>query len=198
LEFAILTAARTTETLGARWSEVDMEAGIWSVPAHRMKARRDHRVPLSKAALPLLEALPRDPKSDFLFISPNKAGEQMSNAALLATLKRMGRRDITAHGFRSAFRDWAAETTAYPDAVVEMALAHAIGNAVEAAYRRGDCDPGLMDCDERSGKAEENVSKWSGYVTLTESPCCFRRLLGAGQRNEERMTCSPEIMPLVS
>ncbi len=138
LEFAILTAARTTETIEARWSEIDMEAGIWSVPAERMKARRDHRVPLSKSALALLKTLPRDAKSDFVFISPNNPGKPMSNMALLAILKRMKRRDITTHGFRSAFRDWAAETTAYPDAVVEMALAHAIGNAVEAAYRRGD------------------------------------------------------------
>jgi integrase len=103
-----------------------------------MKARRDHRVPLSKAAVQLLQNLPRDPESDFVFISPMAKREPLSNMALLATLKRMDRSDLTAHGFRSTFRDWAAETTAYPDAVVEMALAHAIGNAVEAAYRRGD------------------------------------------------------------
>jgi integrase len=95
-------------------------------------------VPLSEAALALLRDLPRDPDSDYVFISPMSKGEPLSNMALLATLKRMKRADLTAHGFRSTFRDWAAETTAYPDAVVEMALAHAIGNAVEAAYRRGD------------------------------------------------------------
>jgi len=103
-----------------------------------MKARRDHRVPLSEAAVALLRSMPRDQGSDFVFISPMAKGKPLSNMALLATLKRMERTDLTAHGFRSTFRDWAAETTAYPDAVVEMALAHAISNAVEAAYRRGD------------------------------------------------------------
>jgi integrase len=138
LEFAILTAARTGEAIGAKWSEIELGAAVWTIPAERMKARRDHRVPLSDAAVALLRALPRDEVSDFVFISPMAKGEPLSNMALLATLKRMKRADLTAHGFRSTFRDWAAETTAYPDAVVEMALAHAIGNAVEAAYRRGD------------------------------------------------------------
>ena len=138
LEFAILTAARTSEAIGARWSEIDLKAGVWTIPAERMKARRDHRVPLSEPALALLPNLPRDKDSDFVFISPMSKGEPLSNMALLATLKRMDRTDLTAHGFRSTFRDWAAETTAYPDAVVEMALAHAVSNAVEAAYRRGD------------------------------------------------------------
>jgi integrase len=138
LEFAILTAARTGESIGARWSEIDMAAAVWTIPAERMKARRDHRVPLSQPALALLRDLPRDPESDYVFISPVSKGEPLSNMALLATLKRMKRSDLTAHGFRSTFRDWAAEATAYSDAVAEMALAHAIGNAVEAAYRRGD------------------------------------------------------------
>lgn len=137
-EFAILTAARTNEALGATWSEIDLDGGVWTIPADRMKARRDHRVPLSEPALALLRSIPREEGSDYVFISPMVKGKPMSNMALLATLKRMDRTDITAHGFRSTFRDWAAETTAYPDAVVEMALAHAIGNAVEAAYRRGD------------------------------------------------------------
>ena len=137
-EFAILTAARTNEALGATWSEIDLDAATWTIPADRMKARRDHRVPLSEAAVALLRSMPRDQGSDFVFISPMAKGKPLSNMALLATLKRMERTDLTAHGFRSTFRDWAAETTAYPDAVVEMALAHAISNAVEAAYRRGD------------------------------------------------------------
>lgn len=138
LEFAILTAARTSEAIGARWSEVDLDTAIWTIPSERMKARRDHRVPLSEPALALLRDLPRDKNSDFVFISPMSKGDPLSNMALLATLKRMDRADLTTHGFRSTFRDWAAEITAYPDAVVEMALAHSIGNAVEAAYRRGD------------------------------------------------------------
>jgi integrase len=153
LEFAILTAARTGESIGARWSEIDMTAAVWTIPAERMKARRDHRVPLSEPALALLRDLPRDPESDFVFISPMSKGEPLSNMALLATLKRMKRADLTAHGFRSTFRDWTAEATAYPDAVAEMALAHAIGNAVEAAYRRGD----LFD------KRKRLMADWASY-----------------------------------
>ena len=140
LEFCILTAARTGEALGAAWSEIDLEKGIWTIPAERMKARRDHRVPLSPAAVALLKALPRDTEGDCVFISPQagRKGKPLSNMSMLKTLKLMKRDDLTVHGFRSSFRDWAAETTSYPDAVVEMALAHAVSNAVEAAYRRGD------------------------------------------------------------
>lgn len=138
LEFAILTAARTGEVIGATWSEIDMDKAIWTIPAERMKARRDHRVPLSDAALSLLKSLPRDSQGDFVFISTMLKGQPISNMAMLKILKLMKRDDLTVHGFRSTFRDWAAETTSYPDTVVEMALAHAVGNAVEAAYRRGD------------------------------------------------------------
>lgn len=152
-EFAILTAARTSEALGATWNEIDLEAGMWTIPANRMKARRDHRVPLSDAAVGLLRSLPRQDGCDYVFISPMAKGKPLSNMALLSTLKRMGRDDLTAHGFRSTFRDWAAETTAYPDAVVEMALAHAISNAVEAAYRRGD----LIE------KRKRLMAEWSAY-----------------------------------
>jgi integrase len=111
---------------------------MWVIPAERMKARRDHRVPLSEAALELLRSLPRDTDGEYVFVSPMARGKPMSNMAMLKTLKLMKRPDLTVHGFRSTFRDWAAETTSYPDTVVEMALAHAVGNAVEAAYRRGD------------------------------------------------------------
>ncbi len=132
LEFAILTAARTGEVLGAKWSEVD--GLVWTVPSSRMKAKREHRVPLSDRAAALLRDLPRE--SEWVF--PGRAGKPLSNMSLLMLLRRMGRGDIVAHGFRSTFRDWAAETTNFQSEVVEMALAHAIGNAVEAAYRRGD------------------------------------------------------------
>jgi integrase len=135
LEFAILTGARTNEALGATWSEIDLIAGTWVIPPERMKAHREHRVPLSDAAVELLTGLLRE--GDYLFPGA-KAGQPLSNMALLMTLRRMGRGDLTAHGFRSTFRDWAAETTAYPGDVVEMALAHSIGSKVEAAYRRGD------------------------------------------------------------
>ena len=138
LEFAILTAARTGEVLGATWSEIDLDKAVWTIPAERMKARRDHRVPLTKAAVDLLRALPRDAKGEFLFMSTMLKGKPLSNMAMLKTLSLMKRADLTVHGFRSTFRDWAAETTSYPDTVVEMALAHTVSNAVEAAYRRGD------------------------------------------------------------
>jgi integrase len=130
LEFTVLTAARTGEILGAQWAELDLAAKVWTVPAARMKAKRDHRVPLSARALDILQGLPRD--GDRIFAITQKSKR------LLITLKRMGRADVTVHGFRSTFRDWAAETTAYPNHVVEMALAHAVGDKVEAAYRRGD------------------------------------------------------------
>lgn len=138
LEFAILTAARTGEVIGATWSEIDLDKAVWTIPAERMKARRDHRVPLSDAALSLLKSLPRDSEGDFVFISTMLKGQPISNMAMLKILKLMKRDDLIVHGFRSTFRDWAAETTSYPDTVVEMALAHAVANAVEAAYRRGD------------------------------------------------------------
>src|ERR1051325_4305558 len=145
LEFAALTAARTGEVLGARWGEFDLAAKVWTVPAKRMKAGREHRVPLSEAALAVLEqvrplALMKDGKPDPaapVFPGPRRA-LPLSNMAMLMLLRRMKRDDLTAHGFRSTFSDWAAERTAYPREVVEMALAHAIENRVEAAYRRGD------------------------------------------------------------
>jgi integrase len=145
LEFAILTAARTGEALGATWGEIDLDAKVWTVPAKRMKGGREHRVPLSEAALAVLQmvrplALMRDGEPDTaapLFPGSRRA-LPLSNMVLLMLLRRMKRDDLTAHGFRSTFSDWAAERTAYPREVVEMALAHAVENKVEAAYRRGD------------------------------------------------------------
>jgi integrase len=137
LEFTILTAARTSEAIGARWSEIDLEAAIWTVPASRIKARREHRVPLSPAALALLKAQGKVRVGDFVFAG-RRGGRGLSDRPMAALVKRMKRKDITVHGFRSSFRDWAAERTRYPNHVVEMALAHAVGDKVEAAYRRGD------------------------------------------------------------
>jgi integrase len=137
LEFLILTAARTGEIIGTRWDEVDLEEKIWTVPGERMKAGREHRVPLSRAALLVLNQMHEIRERDFVFPG-GKKGKPLSNMAMLAVLHRMGRDDITAHGFRSTFRDWAAERTNFPREVVEMALAHTIENKVEAAYRRGD------------------------------------------------------------
>lgn len=135
LEFAILTASRSEEARGATWTEIDLGAALWCIPADRMKMDRDHRVPLSPAALTLLDKLPRIVGNDLVFPAPR--GGVLSDATLGAVLKRMGL-DVTAHGFRSTFRDWAAESTAYPGDVAEMALAHVVKNKVEAAYRRGD------------------------------------------------------------
>jgi integrase len=135
LEFAILCASRSGEVRGAVWSEVDLERGIWTVPAARMKGGREHRVPLSDAAVRILNALPRFEGVDAVFPSPR--GKQMSDMSLTAVMRRMGREEVP-HGFRSTFRDWAAERTSYPGDMAELALSHAIGSKVEAAYRRGD------------------------------------------------------------
>jgi integrase len=137
LEFLILTATRTGEVIGARWDEVDLGEKIWVVPAARMKAGREHRVPLSAAAAGILEEMKKVRESDFVFPG-GKKGKPLSNMAMLAVLKRMDRGDLTNHGFRSSFRDWAAERTNFPREVAEMALAHTVGDKVEAAYRRGD------------------------------------------------------------
>lgn len=137
LQFAILTAARSGEVRGARWSEIDFDQAVWTIPGARMKARALHRVPLAKAALNILEqALHR--KGETLIFPGAKEGRPLSDMTLTAVLRRMKRGDLTAHGFRSTFSDWCAEQTAFPREVAEMALAHTIGNKVEAAYRRGD------------------------------------------------------------
>lgn len=154
LEFTILTAARTGETIGARWGEIELRAvpvitknedgeestvkgPVWIVPANRIKGGKQHKVPLGDRAVEILKAVPREEGNPFVFIGGSK-GTGISNMAMAQLLKRMERLDITVHGFRSAFRDWAAETENFPKDVVEMALAHVIGSKVEAAYRRGD------------------------------------------------------------
>ena len=137
LQFLILTAARTGEVIGARWSELDLDNQLWSIPAGRMKGGREHRVPLSAAAVALLRSLPTEDNNEFVFIG-SATGTALSDMAMTAVLRRMGHTAITVHGFRSTFRDWAAEVSHFPNHVVEMALAHAIGDKVEAAYRRGD------------------------------------------------------------
>ena len=134
LEFAVLTAARSGEVRGAVWSELDLAAALWTVPAERMKSGREHRVPLSKPALTLLRDLPTGAPDDLVF--PGLRGP-LSDMSLTAVLRRM-KVDATAHGFRSTFRDWCSEHTNHSSEVAEMALAHAVGDKVEAAYRRGD------------------------------------------------------------
>lgn len=135
LEFAILTAARSGEVRGATWAELDLSTAVWKVPAERMKSGKEHRVPLSHAALMLLKGLPRMAGEEWVF--PSARGGQLSDMTLTAVLRRM-QVDAVPHGFRSTFRDWCSERTDYPNEVAEMALAHAIGDKVEAAYRRGD------------------------------------------------------------
>jgi len=161
-KFVILTAARTSEVIGARWGEIDLDQATWAIPPERMKAARPHRVPLSGPALDILHALRRDPppwgthrptreqSSPFGPAEPvfARAGKPLSNMALLKMLALAGHADLTVHGFRSTFRTWAAERTAFPREVVEAALAHVVGSKVEAAYQRGDLFDkrrGLMD-----------------------------------------------------
>lgn len=135
LEFAILTAARSGEVRGATWAEIDKEAKVWVIPGERMKAGREHRVPLSEQAIRILDALPRVAGSNYVFTAPR--GGQLSDMTLSAVIRRMGAPCVP-HGFRSSFRDWASERTNYPSDMAEMALAHTISDKVEAAYRRGD------------------------------------------------------------
>ncbi len=157
LEFTILTAARSGEVRGATWAEIDLDTGVWTIPGERMKAKAEHSVPLSDAALNLLRNQSRE--SALLFPGA-RAGRPLSDMSLTAVLRRMGRGDLTAHGFRSTFRDWAAEQTAYPSEVVEMALAHTITNKVEAAYRRGD----LI---EKRRRLMEDWAKFCAMVATT-------------------------------
>jgi integrase len=139
LEFAILTAARTGEVIGARWREIDLTQKLWAVPAARMKAGKEHRVPLSAAATKILGSLqPEQDEPDGNVFRGGRGGKPLSNMAMLMTLRRMKRGDLTAHGFRSTFRDWVSERTNFPREVAEMALAHTVSDKVEAAYRRGD------------------------------------------------------------
>jgi integrase len=152
LEFLILTASRTSEVVGARWDEFQLKQELWIVPTSRIKGGKEHRVPLSSRALAIVENLNEHKHGEWVFPG-GKQSRPLSNMALLALLKRMGRRDLTAHGFRSTFRDWAAERTNYPRETAEMALAHTVGDKVEAAYRRGD----LFD------KRRRLMDEWARY-----------------------------------
>ncbi len=154
LEFLILTAVRSGEVRGATWDEFDLATRTWTIPAARMKAARPHRVPLSEPALGILRAMAKLKDGSGLVFLGQKHGTPLSDMTLTAVLRRMGRNDLTAHGFRSTFRDWAAENTHHPNHVVELALAHAIGDKVEAAYRRGD----LFE------KRQALMADWAAYL----------------------------------
>ena len=153
LEFAILTATRTGEVIGARWEEIDLDKAVWTIPASRMKARVQHRVPLAPRAVEILRKMPRE--SDFVFPGGTK-GSALSNMGMSMLLRRMDvpPEKAVVHGFRSSFRDWSAEQTAFPNHVAEMALAHVIDSKVEAAYRRGDL----------FSKRAQLMNAWARYV----------------------------------
>jgi integrase len=139
LEFLVLTAARTGEVIGARWNEPDLLDKVWTVPAVRMKAGREHRVPLSPRAMTILEDMQAHRSGDDGFVFPGgKSGKPLSNMAFLMLLRRMDRGDLTAHGFRATFKTWTSERTSFQNEIVEAALAHVVGSKVEQAYRRGD------------------------------------------------------------
>ncbi len=153
LEFTILTAARSGEVMGARWSEIDLEAGTWTVPAERMKAGVKHRVPLTAPAVAVLNAVQG---LDRTFVFPSRrSGRSISDKSLRTALDTAGGASVTVHGFRSSFRDWAGECTAFPRDLAEMALAHSVGDATERAYRRSD----LFQ------RRRELMDAWAGYVT---------------------------------
>jgi integrase len=136
LEFTILTATRSGEVLGATWDEIDMKGKVWTVPAERMKAGKEHRIPLSDRAAAILEGMQQVRTSEFVFPGL-KRGQPLSDMSLMAVLRRT-KAAVTTHGFRSSFRDWAGDHTLFPRDVVEAALAHAIESKTEAAYRRSD------------------------------------------------------------
>ncbi len=158
LRFTILTAARTGEVLGATWDEVDAENAVWTIPAGRMKAEKEHRVVLNAPALAILERM-REVTSGKGFIFPgHKAEKSLSDMSMLAVFKRMKRTDLTTHGFRSTFKDWASESTAFPVDAVELALAHTVGSKVEQAYRRRD----MLE------KRRDLARAWGDFLTGSE------------------------------
>ena len=171
LEFATLTAARSGEVRGATWAEIDLQRALWTIPAERMKAGKVHKVPLSAPALKLLRDLPQFEDVPYVFPSPRQT--PLSDMTLTAVLQRM---DVpaTAHGMRSAFRDWCAESTAYPREVAEMSLAHTIGNAVEAAYRRGD----LM------AKRTRLMRDWAAYLAAPKPASTVTPIRQRGRRGD--------------
>jgi integrase len=152
LEFQILTVARPAEALEAAWAELDLDQRVWIVPAARMKAGREHRVPLSNRAMEILEGMRG--QSDFYLFPGTKRGRPRSGMELARAIKKAGGGPVTAHGFRSSFRDWAGDATHYPREIAEAALAHSVGNATEAAYRRGSA----------LEKRREMMQAWSDFL----------------------------------
>ncbi|SAK39272.1 tyrosine-type recombinase/integrase [Caballeronia ptereochthonis] len=174
LQLVILTASRTNEVIGARREEFELASALWTIPPERMKAKREHRVPLSAAAVELLKPLLEASSGEFVFPA-SRVGKHLSNMAMLQLLKRMEREDLTVHGFRSTFKDWARETTDYPREVSEAALAHVIGDQTEAAYARGDL---FM-------KRASLMQDWSDYLTCRSTHSDRRAV-----RSEPALECN--------
>ena len=178
VEFAILTACRSGEVRGAQWAEFDTAGKLWTIPAERMKAKREHQVPLSDAALALLESMPKDSDEDVVFAGTK--GQPLSDMSLTAVLRRMNGDDkpvwadangdgITVHGFRSSFRMWAAESTNYPREVAEHALAHQLPDAVERAYQRGS----------QFAKRAALMAEWAVYCATVPTDAVVKPIRGA-------------------
>jgi integrase len=155
LRLIILTATRSGEARGAKWTEFDLTKAIWTIPAERMKAEKEHIIPLCKEALSIIQSIPRIAGSEYLFTG-TRSGKPLSDAVFKKLMERMGVTGITTHGFRSTFRDWAAEQTSFPREVIESALAHQLKDKAEAAYFRSN----LLD------KRRELMNKWSDYINL--------------------------------
>jgi integrase len=168
LELAILCASRSGEVRGATWSEIDLDTRVWIIPAERMKMKVEHRVPLTGEAIALLKAIPRIVGTDLVFPSIKKT--ELSDMTLTAVLRRMNVA-VTAHGFRSTFRDWASERTSYDRNTCEMALAHAIGDKVEEAYRRGDLF-------EKRTRLMRDWAKFCGSVATSASVTSINAKVG--------------------
>jgi integrase len=158
LEFAILTAARTGEAIGARWDEIDVEAKLWTVPTERMKGGREHRVPVSARAAQIVREMQSRRESEFVFAG-RRGGAPLAATSLPAMLHALGRADVTTHGFRATFRTWAAERTNFPREVIEAGLAHIVGDETERAYQRGD----LFD------KRRKLMDAWSQYCGTVQT-----------------------------
>ncbi len=158
LEYCILTAARSGEVLGAKWSEIDIEEAVWTIPAARMKGNREHRVPLSDRALEVLAEAGNAKTGDYVFAG-RKPNAPLSNMALEMILRRMGVASVTVHGFRSAFRDWCGDKTTAPREIAEAALAHVVGDRTEAAYRRGDA----------LERRRELMDQWANFCAAAEA-----------------------------
>ena len=160
LEYLVRTTARTSEVTRATWDEIDLKGKVWTVPPDKIKGEKEHRVPLSAPAVAVLKRMKKDYGEDGFVFPGGKEGKSLSSGGMMSVLKRMGRNDLTVHGFRSTFRDWAAEQTSYPNEVCEMALAHVVGDKTEAAYRRGD----LLK------KRERLMADWATYCSTVRGP----------------------------